>query len=148
MASIQDLIGKEFFFVKQEGNSIVFLGKDFKCYIFHHEQDCCESVYIESIVGDLSDLENSPLLMARESTKNDEENSECGQWTFYNFATIHGYVDIRWYGSSNGYYSVAVNFESRDMTQEERKFCQWSILKEQLQENLPIKDIKSVKTKI
>lgn len=81
-------------------------------YKLKHEQDCCEHVYIESITGDLSDLVGQPITMAEIVWKDGESkkdeygyNDESSTWTFIKFATIKGYVDIRFYGSSNGYYS-------------------------------------------
>lgn len=83
-------------------------------YALCHRQDCCESVGIEDIEGKLEDLVGSPLTMAEESTNSDdpppggadrEYSPESYTWTFYRFATAKGYVTIRFFGSSNGYYA-------------------------------------------
>lgn len=79
-----------------------------------HEQDCCESVTIEDICGDLDWLIGAPLVTCEERT-NQEINSQHGNdsetWTFYEMATIKGSVTIRWFGTSNGYYSESVDFK-------------------------------------
>jgi hypothetical protein len=89
----------------------------------YHEQDCCESVYIEDICGDLEDLVGAPLLEAEEVqgyTQDPlQEGEESYTWTFYKFATRKGSVSIRWYGSSNGYYSESVSVDVIDETIDE-----------------------------
>lgn len=120
---MEEFLGKTFLKVNVvDEDSIKFVREDGHIYVMKHEQDCCESVYIEDINGDLNDLVGSPILIAEEScsTNDDEileEGSESSEdyrdesftWTFYRFATVKGFVDIRWYGSSNGYYSESVS---------------------------------------
>lgn len=108
--NFEDLKGKVLTSCVNNGDEIVFTVSDDEVYKLYHSQDCCESVYVESIVGNLEDLVGTEILMAEEASEDDPE-AECGAWTFYKLATIKGYVDIRWYGRSNGYYSIGVNFD-------------------------------------
>lgn len=96
---------------KNESDEIHFIFMDNTEYKMYHDQDCTESVEIEDITGDLDNLIGSPLIIAEEVTSEDSVASESGSWTFYKFATAKGYVDIRWYGSSNGYYSEVAKFK-------------------------------------
>ena len=111
---------QDFVDVVADDAEIVFRTDAGEMYRMYHAQDCCESVYIESIVGDLNDLVGSEILRAEETTDlfdvlrnidRVKESDESHTWTFYKFATRKGYVDIRWYGTSNGYYSESVDFE-------------------------------------
>jgi hypothetical protein len=116
MAELKDLLGKTMAKVENKGDELVFTTTDGKAFKLYHDQDCCESVSIESIVGDLSDLVGEPLLVAEESEGETpagyqfEYEPESYLWTFYKFATRRGYVDVRWLGESNGYYSESVDF--------------------------------------
>lgn len=79
-------------------------------YVMYHEQERCEDVYLEDVAGELSDLVGSPLIQAEESSEDPTEGDfESATWTFYKLATINGYVTLRWFGQSNGYYSESVS---------------------------------------
>ncbi len=106
------LEGKTLSSVIAKDDEITFTTVDGEVYYMYHSPECCEYVSIEDICGDLDDLVGSPITFAAEKTQDDPEPQDgIGMWTFYSFATNKGWVDIRWYGSSNGYYSVGVSFE-------------------------------------
>ena len=96
--------------VSEDKDSITFTTSSGDKYLMYHEQECCEDVYIEDIWGDYYDLLGSPITLAEESMNSaSTEDTESFTWTFYKLATIKGYVDFRWFGQSNGYYSESVN---------------------------------------
>lgn len=115
MADIKDLVGKVFTEVVNTGDEVKFITEDGSGFVMLHRQDCCEGVYVEDISGDLEDLIGSPITLAEEATSNEnpedvsKDYQDSFTWTFYKLATIKGYVDIRWYGESNGYYSESVD---------------------------------------
>jgi hypothetical protein len=120
-ASFEDLKSKVFTgVVNQDNEVLLFVVSDDESYQLYHDQDCCERVIIEDIVGDLQDLIGNPILLAEvvdfESDKTPNgmkvySYDDSFTWTFYKLSTIKGSVTIRWHGSSNGYYSETVNFK-------------------------------------
>lgn len=87
-------------------------------YRMYHSKDCCETVKIEDICGDIEDVIGTPLLAVEEATSvrdpvgyKDDGDREAFLWTFYKMATINGYLTIRWLGESNGYHGMGVECE-------------------------------------
>lgn len=111
LVDINTLNGKTFTKVWENGEGGIGFENNEECYSLHHEQNCCENVYLEDISGDLSDLVGVPLTVEQVDFDRGKQNEydECYTWTFYKFRTIKGYVDVRFYGTSNGYYSESVD---------------------------------------
>lgn len=101
--------------VKDYSEELHFVFSDGTSCKFYHQRDCCETVRIEDISGDLEDLIGVPLLVAEERSETGEYKA-CESWTatFYTFRSIKGTVDVRWLGESNGYYSESVDFLMSD----------------------------------
>ena len=113
-ANVSDMVGVTLISISGVKDSeIIFTAEDGREWRMWHEQDCCESVEIEDVVGDIRDLVGTPLLLAEQVSSEDGPDlprEESYTWTFYKFATVKGDVLIRWLGTSNGYYSEAVDF--------------------------------------
>lgn len=113
---LDHVIGKTVVDVKTDNcENICFLFDDGSAIRMYHEQECCEDVSIEDINGDLNDLIGAHILSAELRTNSDcggkDEYDDSYTWSFYTFRTIKCSVDIRWYGSSNGYYSETIDID-------------------------------------
>ena len=88
---------------------------------FWHSQECCESVDLTEGLSDLEDLVGGVIALAEERSSEgvpamDESDDRYGTftWTFYEIQTTKGDATLRWYGTSNGYYSESVDVSWTD----------------------------------
>lgn len=116
--NISELIGKIILRIdgaEPGSDQILITCSDGCVYRMYHDQDCCESVSVDEVVGDLSDIIGNPILQSEEKTNTEDtfgkiEYPYSFTWTFYTIGTTKGRVDIKWLGESNGYYSESVYF--------------------------------------
>lgn len=107
----KDLLGKTLTKVEViDDEQIIFFTSDRGKYIMYHEQVCCEEVTISDINGSFDNLIGTKLNLLDESSNCGDNSLGSYTWTFYRLGSVKGYVDIRWYGESNGYYSESVDF--------------------------------------
>lgn len=112
MNEIQDMLGAtivEITGAEKGSDEILFKSMDGRGWRFYHSQDCCETVEVEDVCGDISDLIGETLVEAEVSSNQAGTLYGSETWTFYKFGTRLGYVTIRWSGESSGFYSEEVD---------------------------------------
>lgn len=121
MNNIKELIGKTIkdINVSSDNREVTFYCTDGSAYQMYHSQYCCEDVWLDDVIGDnLQSLLGSEIQIAEVRTNNDpgikpkKEDAYIDSviWTFYELGSHSGRVTLRWCGTSNGYYSVDVDF--------------------------------------
>lgn len=128
-STLQGLTLTEIVGMERGYDRITFATSDGRSFLMSHHQDCCESVLVEDVEGDVSDLLNTPITFAEEISSDSLLNTTIAAeeislkvtqfpddyasttWTFYRICTVRGHAVIRWLGTSNGYYSERVSFE-------------------------------------
>ena len=79
-------------------------------YELRHYQECCESVELVDVCGDVEDFSNNIIRRAECNTRDvDTEDGEL-TYSFYRLDSDKGSLVLRWTGESNGYYSQEVDF--------------------------------------
>ena len=126
IVKFSNIIGKEISQVEinrndPNPNRITFKTTCGEEFYMEHDQNCCEDVYIEDIDNNLIKLIGSKIISAECVTSEDHDLIEISQtidyentrhlWTFYKITSDKAdRFTIRWFGTSNGYYSEEVDF--------------------------------------
>jgi hypothetical protein len=118
-AKIEELINKVVVKVVFDKEKVIFECDDGCNFLMTHQQQCCEFVELVDGQDDLYLLNGQKILMAEEVTQVDYYTQEDWRlhvlglhnktWTFYKLGAINGYVNLRWFGQSNGCYSERVD---------------------------------------
>lgn len=125
---------KHVYGLREGTEGIAFHCKDDYIVVMYHEQDCCESVYLDSCDSvtnnvdiytdcnwcEIEEVSSEGCEPKYYGFHNDGTpwGDESFTWTFYKLTTNKGYDNMRWYGCSNGYYSERVDFSIYRMVKE------------------------------
>ncbi len=100
-----------------ESEEVKITTTDGYIFILYHDYNCCETVCLTDFEGGEEDLVGGYVVSAEIVSSDDNivrnklENEYYDDeelWTFYKIETNKGGLWMRWYGSSNGYYSTHV----------------------------------------
>jgi len=98
--------------MQKDSEEITLQFEDGTTLMFFHNQDCCEVVEVAQVDGIVDRHIGTTFTELRvkvDGRRGDFNRDESETWTFYTLITSKGYLDFRWIGSSNGYYSEKVD---------------------------------------
>lgn len=113
--SITELLNKVIISIRKikdcDSNTVelALLTSSHEVFVFLHEQDCCEYVYLYDVDVPLETLLGAPITTAYESSNEGDSIDGHATWTFYTLGTMANTCVMRWLGESNGYYSESVS---------------------------------------
>ena len=108
--------------LKEESNLVRIVFSDNTYIEQYHEQECCEYVEVSQVDGNVNKHIGATVISFTETAVHNSQEEfdflvpDGGgdvsiTATFYKLVTSAGYLDWRWQGESNGYYSESVTTE-------------------------------------
>lgn len=85
-----------------------------KTYGMRHFQDCCESVSLKEVLGNVDSIIGKEVRYANEDTSDCSGEWSSGTRTTFTIHTNGGSLILIWEGYSNGYYGEGVSFYEDD----------------------------------
>lgn len=91
-------------------DNLLYIETDKGTMRFYHDQECCESVWLEDGLEDLEKMLHAEVIENYdEDALNEYDYSYT--WTYYKISTLNHDCTLRFYGTSNGCYSEDVDIE-------------------------------------
>lgn len=115
-ASFSELKGGRITGINYEDDVLILtivINDETRRFKMYHPQACCESVELIDGLEELKQCLNYTIVDAYVTTNsNDSKDNthESWTWTYYTIQTDRCSATLRWYGTSNGYYSEGVSF--------------------------------------
>lgn len=112
--SLNDLFGRKIESVEgcYKGSNFMKIKFTDGISVVFQPSNLCANVEIDDVNGDpqgmVGHLIKKVEVVSNKQFSAKDEYTKNYLWTFYKFATLDGYIDIRWYGTSNGWYSEEV----------------------------------------
>jgi hypothetical protein len=122
-----DLVNETLTHIDVAKDEVLLTTKSGRQIRLYHSQDCCESVLLEDIEGNIFSLIGAALTRCETQIEKDqppkpEWNSSWTRTKFI-FSTDSDTVILKWIGESNGYYSESVDIQEvvRSFNSEDEK---------------------------